>query len=110
MPKTHGHMRMPSTPGVGYYSRRYRICPARRQMHAKYIKYAIARTDRAAAAATPVRPATRGHSRMRLGLSFRLPPRWPSESAHRPNARRGRVRYVGVLQLKLTEEPLLAGV
>ena len=32
-PKTHGHLRMPSTPGVGYYSGRYRIFPARRQMH-----------------------------------------------------------------------------
>ena len=32
-PKTHGHLRMPSSPGVGYYSGRYRIFPAQRQMH-----------------------------------------------------------------------------
>ena len=36
--KTHRHLRMPSTPGVGYRSRRYRIFPARRAMHAKCIK------------------------------------------------------------------------
>ena len=53
------------------------------QMHAKCIKHGIARTDRAAAASTPVRPATRGHGRMRGGVLFRLAPRWPSESAYR---------------------------
>ena len=39
-----------------------------------------------AAASAPVRPATRGHRRMRWGVLFRLTPRWPSESAYRRNA------------------------
>ena len=86
MPKTHRHLRMPSTPGVRGYSGRYRIFPARRQMHAKCIKYNIARTDRAAAASTPVRPATQGHGRMRTNVLFRFAPRWLTKSAHRQYA------------------------
>ena len=38
MPKTHGHLWMPSTSGVRGYNGRYRIFPARRQMHAKCTK------------------------------------------------------------------------
>ena len=108
-PKTHRHLRMPSTPGVRDRSGRYRIFPARRQMHAKKNKYAMPRFDRTVAATTPVRPATRGHGRISHNSLFSLAPRWPSESAHRPTSRRYRVSYVGVTQLKLTEEPLFAG-
>ena len=36
--KTHGHLRIPSTPGVRDRSRCYRLFPARRAMHAKRIK------------------------------------------------------------------------
>ena len=85
-PKTHGHLRMPSTPGVRDCSGRYRIFPARRQMHAKKNKYAMPRFDRTVAATTPVRPATRGHGRMSHNGLFRLAPRWPSESAYRRKA------------------------
>ena len=49
-------------------------------------KYAMARTDRAEAAPTPVRPPTRGDGRMRGGFSYRLAPRWRSESPHTQKA------------------------
>ena len=38
--KTHGHMWMSSTPGVGYYSRRCRIFPPWRQMHGNMLRRA----------------------------------------------------------------------
>ena len=50
---THEHLQMPSMPGVRGISRRHRIFLTRRQMHAKNNKYAIARTDRVAAASSP---------------------------------------------------------
>ena len=93
-PKTHRHLRMPSTPGVRDCSGRYRIFPARRQMHAKKNKYAMPRFDRTVAATTPVRPATRGHGRMSHNGLFRLAPRWPSESAHRRYAPSDHSRYL----------------
>ena len=56
--KTHGHLRMPSTPGVRGLSRRYILFPTRRQMHAKKNKYTIACKDWTVAASTPVQPTT----------------------------------------------------
>ena len=53
-------------------------------------KYAVARTDAAVAAAALARPPKRGRDRLHLLVPFRLHPRWPSESAHRRNARRYR--------------------
>ena len=80
-------------------------------MHAKYIKYGITRTDRAAAASTSNRPATRGHGRMRGGGSSFV---W--RLAGRLNPPTGEMRSVGVVGMYtyhpnlFTQEPLVAGV
>ena len=47
----------------------------------------MARTVRAVAAVTPVRSSARDNGRMTGGFSFRLTPRWQSESPHTQNAR-----------------------